>query len=454
MLKKISSLFIVFGLCACVSQGVRTRGGQNELYTETNEINVITTHEDFRVGVLLPLSGEFAKQGNGLKNATMMALDDLGDNAPVLQYYDTKGTPEGASIAVENALNQGAELIIGPMLSSSVQAITPAAKSKGVPVIAFNSASEVLQDGIYTMGLLLEEQVDRIISYSAAKGRSRFAVLIPDNTTGIAVAKAAVKSAAKNNASVTAIGFYRPGTTDFTDLLKNMTNYGSRSAKLEQMKSQYKSAAAAGDTSAEKALKKLNQLDSYGDIGFDAVLIPDFGTSLKSAVAMFGYYDVFSPEVKFIGTSIWENTSLNKETTMRGSWYPALTRQNSSYFNSKYKELFGETPSSLYAFGYDAVALAAAISRSGNDNLDAKITNPEGYAGINGVFRFFPDGRNQHSLDIKEVRSTGNYIVEAGPRKFISAPVMYESEPSMIQKPAIYGKNVSTAEKMIFGIDL
>lgn len=454
MLKKLSSLFIVFSLCACVSQGVRTRGGQNELYTETNEINVITTREDFRVGVLLPLSGEFAKQGNGLKNATMMALDDLGDNAPVLQYYDTKGTPEGASVAIENALNQGAELIIGPMLSSSVQAITPAVKSKGVPVIAFNSASEVLQDGIYTMGLLLEEQVDRIISYSASKGRSRFAVLIPDNTTGIAVAKAAVKSAAKNNVSVTAIGFYRPGTTDFTDLLKNMTNYGNRSAKLEQMKSQYKSAAAAGDASAEKALKRLNQLDSYGDVGFDAVLIPDFGTSLKSAVAMFGYYDVFSPEVKFIGTSIWENTSLNKETTMRGSWYPALTRQNSSYFNSKYKELFGETPSSLYAFGYDAVALAAAISRSGNDNLDAKITNPEGYAGINGVFRFFPDGRNQHSLDIKEVRSTGNYIVEAGPRKFISAPVMYESEPSMIQKPAIYGKNVSTAEKMIFGRDL
>ena len=450
MLKKISSFFVILGLCACSSTGYRAIGGQNELYTETNEITV-ASRDDFRVGVLLPLTGEFAKQGNGLKNATMMALDDINDSHLLLQYYDTKGTPEGASVAVENALNQGSQLIIGPMLSSSVQAITPAAKGRNVPVIAFNSASDVLQNGIYTMGLLLDEQVDRVMTYSAQKGRSRFALLLPDNNTGIAVAKAAVKSAAKNNVTVTTIGFYKPGTTDFTDVLRKMTNYSARSAKLEQMKAQYKSQAAAGDVEASKMLKKLEQMDSYGDVGFDTVLIPDYGTSLKSAVAMFGYYDVFSPEVKFIGTSIWENTPLNKESTMRGSWYPAMTRQNSSYFFNKYTELFGERPSSLYAFGYDAVALASAISRNGTDNLDSKITNPEGYLGINGVFRFFPDGQNQHSLDVKEVRASGNYIVEAGPRKFLTTDNIKGYDNDSYYKPTIYGKNPATAEMMIFG---
>lgn len=449
MLKKLSSLFVVLGLCACSSLGVRTSGGQNEIYTETNDINLIS--RTFKVGVLLPLSGEFSKQGNGLKNATMMALEDINDSGLILQYYDTKGTPEGASIAIENALNQGSELIIGPMLSSSVQAITPAAKGRDVPVIAFNSASEVLQDGVYTMGLLLDEQVDRVITYSAQKGRSRFALLLPDNNTGIAVAKAAVKAASKNNVAVTVVAFYKPGTTDFTDLLRQMTRYSSRSAKLQQMKAQYKAQAAAGNAEAVKMLNKLKQLDSYGDVGFDAVLIPDYGTILKSAVAMFGYYDVFAPEVKFLGTSIWENTALNKETTMRGSWYPSLTNQNSAYFINKYTELFGERPSSLYAFGYDAVALASAISRNGTGNLDSKITNPEGYLGINGVFRFFPDGKNQHSLDIKEIRSSGNYIVDAGPRKFTAEGSSYEENISTYYKPAIYGKNQETAEMMIYG---
>lgn len=450
MLKKICYLFTFIGLCACASNGIRSTSGQNEGYTETNEMG-ITRREDFHVGVLLPLSGEFAKQGEGLKNATMMALDDINDSGLILKYYDTKGTPEGASVAVENALNEGAELIIGPMLSSSVQAITPAVKSKGVPVIAFNSASEVLQPGIYTLGLLLDEQVDRIMTYSAQKGRSRFAVLVPDNNTGIAVAKAAVRSATKNNVSVTAIAFYHPGTTDFTDILKQMTRYGSRSAKLEQMKSQYKSAAAAGDADASKMMNKLKKMDSYGDVGFDTVLIPDFGATLKSAVAMFGYYDVFSPEVKFIGTSIWDNTNLTKETTMRGSWYPSLSKQNSGFFTTKYTQLFGERPSSLYSFGYDAVALASAISRNGNSNLDEKITNHEGYIGVNGAFRLFSDGYNQHSLDVKEVRDTGNYIVEAAPRKFGFDEGLSRQQAVSSYRPAIYGKNAGTAEIMIFG---
>ena len=450
MLKKLSSFFIILVLCGCASQGIRTNGGQNELYTETNEINVVKRN-DFRVGVLLPLSGEFTKQGMGLKNATMMAMDDINDSGLILQYYDTKGTPEGASIAIENALNQNAQLIIGPMLSSSVQAITPAVKGRNVPVIAFNSASEVLQDGIYTLGLLLDEQVERVIAYSVQKGRTRFGLLIPDNSTGIAVARAAVKAAKKNGATVTAIAFYKPGTTDFTDLLKNMTQYSKRSATLEQMKAQYKSSAAAGNTDAVQKMKHLEKLDSYGDVGFDTVLIPDYGATLKSAVAMFGYYDVFSPEVKFIGTSIWENTSLNKESTMRGSWYPALSRQNSSYFVNKYTELFGERPSSLYAFGYDAVALASAISRQGSDNLNAKITNPEGYLGINGVFRFFNNGYNQHSLDIKEIRDSGNYIVDAAPRKFITNDNIDAIETIPSYKPTIYGKNQQTAEMLIFG---
>lgn len=426
------------------------RSGHNEVYTEVSDIETVDK-SDFQIGVLLPLSGEFSKQGNGLKNATMLALDDINDNRLILRYYDTKGTPEGASVAVENALNQGAQLIIGPMLSSSVQAITPAVKSRGVPVIAFNSASDVLQSGIYTMGLLLDEQVDRIISYSAGQGRSRFALLIPDNGTGISVAKAAVKSAAKNNTAVTVIAFYKPGTTDFSELLKQMSSYHSRSAKLEQMKAQYKYAASAGDKDATRMINKLNKLDSYGDIGFDAVLIPDSGATLKSAVAMFGYYDVFSPEVKFIGTSVWDNTNLSKETTMRGSWYPSMSKRSSGYFSNKYAELFGERPSALYAFGYDAVALAAAISRNGTDNLDEKITNPEGYLGVNGVFRFLPDGHNQHSLDIKEVRANGNYIVEAAPRKFTSEDGLSGYETFSYVKPVIYGKNPSTAEMMIFG---
>jgi len=450
VLKKISFIFVLLGLCACASNKVYITSGQNEFYTETDEID-LAEKESFRVGVLLPLSGNLTKHGQGLQNATMMALEDINDNNLILQYYDTKGTPEGASVAVGNAINHNVDLIIGPMLSSSVQAITPMAKSQNIPVIAFNSASEVLQSGIYTMGLLLDEQVDRIITYTAQKGRQRFALLLPDNATGISVAKAAVKSANKNNIKIISIAFYKPGTVDFSKLLKEMTHYPERVAKLEKLKKETEALAKAGDAHAVKQMKELEKLDTLGEVDFDTVLISDYGSTLKSAVSMFGYYDVFAPNVKFIGTSVWGNTNLSKETTMKGSWFPSLSLQNSSYFVKKYSDLFGERPSSLYSFGYDAVALASAISRNGKANLDEKITKKEGYLGLNGVFRFFENGHNQHSLDIREVRSSGNYIADTAPRKFSDEFESFVDIEETYYKPEIFGKNPNTAEIMIFG---
>jgi len=451
VLKKISLVFVFFALCACASNKVYLNSGQNEFYTETDEIN-LTEQKSFRVGVLLPLSGNFAKQGQGLQNATMMALEDINDENLILQYYDTKGTPEGASVAATNAINHGVNLIIGPMLSSSVQAISPITTDKNIPVIAFNSVGDVLQNGVYTLGLLLDEQVDRIISYTANKGRKRFALLLPDNSTGIAVAKSAVKSAQKNNVLIVSIAFYKSGTVDFSKLLEKMTHYPERVAKLEKIKAEYEPLAKAGNPNAIKKMKQLEKIDTVGEVDFDTVLISDYGATLKSAVSMFGYYDVFSPDVKFIGTSIWGNTNLSKETTMRGSWYPSLSLQNSAYFVKRYSDLYTERPSSLYSLGYDAVALASAISRNGNDNLDEKITNKDGYIGINGVFRLFSNGYNQHSLDIREVRDSGNYIVDAAPRKFNNEEInVIEDSDFSYYKPEIFGKNPNTAELMIFG---
>lgn len=453
MLKKISFLFGFLLLSGCQT-AVVSQGGAEGSSTDISEVN-LGNDGNFRVGVLLPLSGDAAKQGTGLKNATMIALEDVHEPNLILQYYDTKGTPEGARVAAANALNQQSRLIIGPLKSSSVQAISEQTRSRNVPVIAFNTSSNVLQPGVYTLGLMVEEQVDRIISFAAQNGRSRFALLIPDNNTGVAVARAAVKSAQKNGVKITRIGFYTPGTTDFSNVAKQMSDYAGRSARLQSLKNSLKNKVAAGDATAAKVLSRLNKTDTLGDVDFDTVLIPESGASLKAAVAMFGYYDVYAPQVKFIGTSVWENTSLNKESTMRGSWYPALSRSHSGYFVNKYAELFGERPSSLYSMGYDAVALTSALSKKTDQDLNAAITNPDGYLGINGAFRLLESGQNQHSLDIVEVRPEGDVVIDEAPKKFdqMSEPdgngvVILESGNVA---PRIFGKDRTTAQTLIYG---
>lgn len=440
-------------LSACHSPTIVSRGDFSDNSSQINE-QVFVTPESFRVGVLLPLSGTAAKAGQGLKNATMIALEDMNNPNLILQYYDTQSSPEGARVAAENALNQQVKMIIGPLMSSSVEAISPQTRSRNVPVVAFSTNEAVLQNQVYTLGLLIEEQVDRIIEYAASKGRGRFALLIPDNATGAAVARAAVKAAKKQGGSVVKIAFYSPNTIDFSGIIRELSDFDKRSAPVKKEKQRLQLLARQGDTEAAKALKKLKLKETAEGVDFDAVIIPESGGRLKSATAMFGYYDVFAPDVMFLGTSVWENTSLNKESTLSGAAYPVLSRTHSAYFNKKYQYLYGNYPNGLFTFAYDAVALSSALAKNNPSNLDAAITTPDGFVGISGVFRIFPNGKNQHSLDIMEIRPQADVIVDQAPRKFLSAPENnYSTDIKSLYEnslPVIFGKDEKEALEIIF----
>ena len=456
MLKKISLGIVCLLLMSC-SSSVSTRGGVETMTSDISEVN-FGGDDNFRVGVLLPLTGKASKHGQGMKNYTMLAMEDINDPHLVLQFYDTQSTPGGARIAVENALSQNVNMILGPLMSSEVRAITPETTYQGVPVIAFSTSEDVLQPGVYTLGLTVKEQVDRIISYAAQQGRHRFALLLPDNGNGIATAKAAIAATQKNGTEVVRIAFYPPNTSDFSNILKQLTDYEQRSGRLQKIKNSLQRRADSGDVSVQKVLKRLDTLDTLGGVDFDAVLIPESGPRLKSAIAMFGYYDVFSPQVRFLGTSVWENTNLTNETTVAGSWYPSLSRTYTAYFAGKYYDYFKEKPSSLYSFAYDGVALAAALSRQSRNNLTAAITDPGGYSGISGIFRLFPNGYNQHSLDIMQVTADGDKVVDSAPKKFDSGYYRPAGSEIIIDStykaPLIFGKNTALAQEQIFGHEL
>ena len=202
VLKKYVFLFAAFILAGCSSSnrtapaitGYDTAVMYENLnsYDSINLINRDVINDgNFRVGMLLPLSGEASKYGQGLKNAALMALDDVQNDNLILQFYDTQSTASGARVAVENAIAQNASLIIGPLMSTSVNAIKDETTYKDIPVIAFSTNESVLEPQVYTLGLLVDEQVNRIISYAASQKRSRFALLLPDNQTGIAIAPVA-----------------------------------------------------------------------------------------------------------------------------------------------------------------------------------------------------------------------------------------------------------------------
>lgn len=364
--------------------------------------------DSFKVAMLLPLSGKASTFGSGMQNAAMMALEDTRNNKLQVRFYDTKSSAQGAVAALETAINNNAELILGPLMFEEVSAVSSMAQNKHLPLISFSTSPQVLGGGVYTLGLLSDEQIRRIISYAAHQGRQKIALVVPDTDAGLNIAKSVYYAANENGMILTKIGFFEPSTLEFSSLVQQMSTTKD----------------------------------------FDTILIAETGNRLKAIAGTFGYYDVSYPGVLFIGTSVWENTNLTKETTLYNGVYPVISRVHQDYFNKKYKDLFGETPNPLYAYAYDGVALSSALSTKRDGNLYTAIEDPDGYIGINGVFRLFADGTNEHALDVVEISSGALKVVDSAPKSFGLRPLKTNYISDF--RPEIYGKDAGLVYERLF----
>ena len=164
-----------------------------------------------RVALLLPTSGPRAKIGQDLLNAGLMAAFEHGDQNFILQPYDTKGTAQGATEAVNLALSQGARLIIGPVFSEAVQAVVPFAQQAGVNVLTFSTDSANARPGVYVMGFQVGQQVDRVVRLARSHGYEELAALVPSNAYGQLVVSSLRQVAAETGGTVTQGRILRPG---------------------------------------------------------------------------------------------------------------------------------------------------------------------------------------------------------------------------------------------------
>ncbi len=452
MLKKIAVIFFSLIIASC---GINDYKSQVSLTggTYNQEPSIYGERADsFKVGVLLPLSGKSSVYGIGLKNAAMMALEDANNQNLVLKFFDTQSSPQGATEAIKQALDANVNLVLGPLMGEEVLAISDKTLMNNIPVISFSTSPNVLKEGVYTLGLLSDEQVKRVISYAASKQRSKIAILVPDTKAGLNIAKSAVLNSPKYGVNVVKIGFYPANTLDFAPIVKSVIDYDKRSEEITKKKKVLEKLANGGDLNAAKELKMIKNIYTTGEIDFDTVLIAETGSCLKSAAVMFGYYDLYYPDLMFLGTSVWENTSLNKETTLYHGIYPVISRVHNDYFVKKYENLYGVAPNQIYSFAYDGVALASALANKRRINIFEDITDEDGYIGINGAFRILKDGTNEHSMDIVEVTQDGPKIVDKALGKFNEAQIdNVNADIYSVEFPKIFGKDELEVKEYIYG---
>jgi branched-chain amino acid transport system substrate-binding protein len=370
-----------------------------------------------QVALLLPLSGPSAGIGRAMLDAAQLALFDIADEHFSLLPRDTEGTPEGASRAASAAIAGGAELILGPLLAAEVEAVKPVARQANVNIIAFSTAGQLAGDGTFLLSFPPRQSVERVTAFAHEHGATRFAALAPNTPYGQLVVGELRDATAAVGASLVQAEFYEPGATDLRPVVRRLASFDERKAALARERQKLQT---AGDEASRQALQRLAARETSGDTAFDAVLLPDGGGQLKAVASLLPYFDIDPAKVQRLGTGLWDEPGLGTEPALIGGWFAAPAPAARSDFEKRFRALYNQPPPRLATLGYDATALAAILARKprGTAYTAASLTDPSGFAGVDGIFRFRPDGVVERGLAVLEVERNGTKVVSPAPETF------------------------------------
>jgi ABC-type branched-subunit amino acid transport system substrate-binding protein len=338
---------------------------------------------EVRVALLLPRSaaGNAGATATAFRNAAELAMRDFPNAGIEVAVYDTGGTPAGAQAAVGTALKEGAEIVLGPVFSAEVAAVAPQARAAGAPVVAFSSDANVATPGVYLLSFPPADDVERIVTYAASQGRRSFAALLPANAYGSLVEAEFRRAVATAGARIVAIESYQANAAEI-------------SAK----------AAAIARIAAQA----------------DALLVPDSGEVVPAIAAALSAAGITREKLKLLGSGQWDDPRVLNNPALVGSWFPAPGRQGFEDFARRYQAAYGAPPPRNATLAYDATVLAAGlVRRFGAQRFQTSVlTNPNGFAGLDGIFRFQATGGIERRLAVYEVTGSGARIISPAPRSF------------------------------------
>ena len=341
-----------------------------------------------QVALLVPGgSGQASDEllARSLQNAARMAIADLGGTQVDLRVYNTAGQPAQAAAVAIQAVEDGAQIILGPVFAQEANAAGVAVAAQGINVLAFSNNPDIAGNNVFVLGPTFDNTAARLASYAVRQGKSKIMIVHDRNTAGDLGRAAIQRGVTAAGGSVVATGSYEFSQNGVTTAAPGIAS----SAKSAGAQAVFLTADTAG------ALPLVSQL------------LADNGLS--------------SASVQFVGLTRWDiPTATLALPGVQGGWFalpdPALYAQ----YQSRYQAAFAEPPHPISGLAYDGIAaIGALIKRNSAGAVSrASLTQGSGFIGVNGIFRLRGDGTNERGLAVAQIRGGQLVVVDAAPRSF------------------------------------
>jgi ABC-type branched-subunit amino acid transport system substrate-binding protein len=341
-----------------------------------------------QVALLLPagsgISGDEVVS-QSLKQAADLAVADLQGVKIDLRVYNTGSDPAGAAQAAVRAVDEGAKIILGPVYAEAANAAGVAVAARGVSVLSFSNNPDIAGGNVFVLGPTFQNTANRLAAYAARQGKGRIVVVHDKTTSGTLAARAVASAAARTGATVVGNAAY-----DF-----------SQQGVVAAIPSIVSTVRGSGADAI------LLTADTAGALPLLTQLLPEAG--VNPAVT------------KFIGLTRWDIPPATLSLPgLQGGWFALPDPGTTAQFEARYAAAYGTPPHPIAGLAYDGIAAIGALARSGNPDAlsPAGLTQPSGFAGVNGVFRLLADGTNQRGLAIATVQNGQISVIDPAPRSF------------------------------------
>jgi len=350
----------------------------------SNAVNLSTNQNDLengkilKVGVLLPLSGEFQDIGESFLKAIQLALYDISNENIKIYLKDSKGNALNAYQAAKEFEEEEIKIVIGPIFYESLERLN---EINNITFISLTNKTNNIPNNTIAFGINIDSQIEALKNYFNEIKVSKTLLLSPNSEFIYQSETVAQKNILK---------FYRTYSYDtnpkkITGEIEKITKYRERKKDLERRIKILEKSDLYKD---KNELKKLEQMHTLGKVNFDSVVIIDFGERLKSVLSSFMFSDVPSNEVNFFTINQWFDKSFFNENALQNLHFPGIDLNNFQKFNEKFLKTFKEEPNEVSILAYDALGLIYYCWSNNNFQFKKdQLYNKKGFKGLHGEFR-------------------------------------------------------------------
>ena len=303
--------------------------------------------DKIKIGLIVPLTGEYSEIGNSIIKSTRMAINKIDDNRIEIIPKDTRSNPIDALRVSKNLHEEGIKIIIGPVFNENIKYLD---ELKDITFLSFTNKIIDNPSNVISAGVNAISQINTIKKFSNDKNLKRSIFLIPKTDYKKEIEVAIVKS----NIKLKDVFFYDKEPTLLTKQIEELTRHSQRKRRL---KDEIKKLENSSIQNKEKKIEKLKKKDTLGGINFDSVIIADFDEGLKSVATSLLYTDVSSKRISYITLNQWFDKTLLKETSLQPIYFPSINKENYNAFTNNYLNIYNSKPNQLSFLSYDLVGL-------------------------------------------------------------------------------------------------